>query len=181
MADRLCPCCEEPFTVCNGSYAQSCWQRKAEKLQAQLDQRHQEQEQDTVERPGADDDERLQSLERRFGASARLYRQTMLERNKATLPLHYNIRAENLGFLLILARRALSPVPILMECPMCKTKHIDEDEFATKKHHTHACQGFVMDHGKRRRCGHVWRPALVPTVGVEALPGFINEEPHAER
>jgi hypothetical protein len=37
--------------------------------------------------------------------------------------------------------------------------------FATKPHHTHACQ----------HCGMVWRPALVPTVGVEFLPGYKNE------
>jgi hypothetical protein len=66
----------------------------------------------------------------------------------------------------------LGPVPMLLYCPMCHTKHIDEGEFATKVHHTHACQGRS---GDGRRCGHVWRPAIVPTVGVEALPGFINE------
>lgn len=68
-----------------------------------------------------------------------------------------------------------APVPMLLHCPMCHTRHIDEGEFATKKHHTHACQGYVVDEGKRRRCGHVWRPAIVATVGVEALPGFVNE------
>lgn len=66
------------------------------------------------------------------------------------------------------------PVPMLLYCPMCHTRHIDEGEFATKVHHTHACQGFVMHEGKRIRCGHVWRPAIVATVGVEALPGFVN-------
>jgi len=74
------------------------------------------------------------------------------------------------------------PVPMLLHCPMCHTKHIDEGEFATRPHHTHACQGFVRDDGYdekygkvSRRCGHVWRPALVPTVGVETLPGFLND------
>ncbi len=43
--------------------------------------------------------------------------------------------------------------------------HVDLGEFATKPHHTHACQ----------RCGHVWRPAIVPTVGVQFLPGFKND------
>jgi len=69
----------------------------------------------------------------------------------------------------------VAPVPMLLSCPVCHTRHYDEGEFATKPHHTHACQGYVEVEGKRRRCGHVWRPALVPTVGVEALPGFINE------
>jgi hypothetical protein len=60
--------------------------------------------------------------------------------------------------------REPTPVPMLIHCPMCKAKHIDVGEFATKVHHTHACQG----------CGHVWRPAIVATVGVEFLPGFKN-------
>lgn len=57
------------------------------------------------------------------------------------------------------------PIPMLLWCPLCHHRHIDEGEFATKKHHTHACQN----------CGGVWRPAVVPTVGVQFLPGFKNE------
>jgi len=52
-----------------------------------------------------------------------------------------------------------------LTCPSCGELHIDEGDFATKEHHTHACQG----------CGMVWRPAVVPTVGVRFLPGFKNE------
>lgn len=59
-----------------------------------------------------------------------------------------------------------APVPLLLACPMCGLRHIDKGEFATKPHHTHACQG----------CGMVWRPAIVHTVGVEFLPGFKDEE-----
>jgi rubredoxin len=55
-------------------------------------------------------------------------------------------------------------IPMLLHCPMCNKRHIDEGDFATKLHHTHACQ----------HCGHVWRPAIVPTVGVQFLPGFKN-------
>lgn len=55
-------------------------------------------------------------------------------------------------------------VPMRLRCPACSTLHIDEGEFATKPHHTHACQ----------ECGEVWRPAVVPTVGVQFLPGFKN-------
>lgn len=69
------------------------------------------------------------------------------------------------------------PVPMLLHCPMCHTRHIDEGEFATRPHHTHACQGFMPlkpGQTKLQRCGHVWRPAIVATVGVEALPGFLN-------
>lgn len=57
------------------------------------------------------------------------------------------------------------PVPMRLQCPACGELHIDEGEFATKRHHTHACQA----------CGMVWRPAIVPTVGVQFLPGFKNE------
>ncbi len=42
-----------------------------------------------------------------------------------------------------------------------------DGEFATKPHHTHACQS----------CGMVWRPAIGPTVGVQFLPGFKNPDP----
>jgi DNA-directed RNA polymerase alpha subunit len=59
----------------------------------------------------------------------------------------------------------VEPIPMLLWCPECKTRHIDDGIFATKSHHTHACQN----------CGHVWRPAIVPTVGVKFLPGFKNE------
>lgn len=57
-------------------------------------------------------------------------------------------------------------VPMLLHCPQCSARHVDEGEFATKPHHTHACQS----------CGHVWRPAIGPTCGVQFLPGFKNEE-----
>jgi len=56
------------------------------------------------------------------------------------------------------------PVPMRLNCPECGALHIDEGEFATKPHHTHACQ----------MCGMVWRPAIVCTVGVQFLPGFKN-------
>lgn len=56
------------------------------------------------------------------------------------------------------------PVAMLLHCPMCCKRHVDEGDFETKPHHTHACQ----------YCGHVWRPAVVPTVGVRFLPGFTS-------
>lgn len=55
-------------------------------------------------------------------------------------------------------------IPMLLTCPACCARHIDEGEFRTKIHHTHACQ----------ECGMVWRPAIVATVGVRFLPGFKN-------
>ena len=61
------------------------------------------------------------------------------------------------------ARELAEPVVrMLLHCPLCRAKHVDLGVFATKKHHTHACQ----------ECGHVWRPAVEATVGVEHLPGF---------
>jgi hypothetical protein len=63
-----------------------------------------------------------------------------------------------------------APIPLLLHCPLCRHRHIDEGEFATRPHHTHACQ----------RCGHEWRPSLEPTVGVLFLPGHENE-PHRVR
>ena len=55
-------------------------------------------------------------------------------------------------------------IPMLLWCPECSERHIDEGEFAEKPHHTHACQ----------HCGHCWRPAIIPTLGVRFLPGFKN-------
>ncbi len=54
-------------------------------------------------------------------------------------------------------------VPMVLFCPFGH-RHIDEQEFAEKPHHTHACQ----------ECGIVWRPAKVNTHGVRFLPGYKN-------
>lgn len=56
------------------------------------------------------------------------------------------------------------PAPMLLWCPECGERHVDVGEFATKIHHTHACQS----------CGMVWRPSVHATVGVQWLPGFKN-------
>jgi len=62
------------------------------------------------------------------------------------------------------SEQALEPIPMRLVCEGCGELHIDVGEFATRPHHTHACQN----------CGMVWRPAIVPTVGVRFLPGFKN-------
>ena len=62
--------------------------------------------------------------------------------------------------------RLSAPRVMLLWCPQCNARHIDEGEFATKPHHTHACQS----------CGHIWRPAIEPTCGVRFLPGFKSEK-----
>lgn len=53
------------------------------------------------------------------------------------------------------------PIPMLLWCPSCHTRHIDEGTHAMNEHKTHACQS----------CGMQWKPANVPTVGVQFLPG----------
>jgi hypothetical protein len=58
------------------------------------------------------------------------------------------------------------PIPMILNCPQCSMRHIDEGHFAKKPHHTHSCQG----------CGMTWRPAIVDTIGVGFLPGFKDEE-----
>lgn len=57
-------------------------------------------------------------------------------------------------------------IPMILTCPTCGERHIDEGEFAEVAHHTHACQS----------CGMVWRPAKVNTHGVRFLPGYTNKE-----
>ena len=74
-----------------------------------------------------------------------------------------SIRAER--DLLKLQVKAPESIAMRLLCPECHVLHIDE-KLATKAHHTHACQN----------CGCVWRPAIVPTVGVRFLPGFKNEQ-----
>ena len=56
------------------------------------------------------------------------------------------------------------PVPLLLWCPECKARHVDIGEFATRRHHSHACQ----------KCGLVWQPSVQATIGVLFLPGFKN-------
>lgn len=58
-------------------------------------------------------------------------------------------------------------IPMIINCPICTARHIDEGKFRFAPHHTHACQD----------CGHVWRPAKVNTHGVQFLPGYRNQEP----
>lgn len=55
-------------------------------------------------------------------------------------------------------------IEMLLWCPECSERHVDEGQWAVNRHHTHACQ----------HCGHVWRPAVECTRGVRFLPGFRN-------
>lgn len=56
-------------------------------------------------------------------------------------------------------------IDMLLWCPECGDRHVDSEAWASRPHHTHACQ----------YCGHVWRPAIVNTIGVQFLPGFKDE------
>lgn len=60
---------------------------------------------------------------------------------------------------------ATAPTPLRMRlrCEKCGELHIDKGEWATKPHKHHRCE----------KCGLVWQPALVHTVGVQ----FLDEEP----
>ena len=57
-------------------------------------------------------------------------------------------------------------IPARLPCEICGNLHIDTGIWATKPHHTHACQF----------CGHVWRPMVINSVGVRFLPGFKNDD-----
>lgn len=59
------------------------------------------------------------------------------------------------------------PIPMLLWCPLCHARHIDEGEFATKSHKNHSCQS----------CGLTWQPCKLPTVGVQFLPGYKDGDP----
>ena len=53
-----------------------------------------------------------------------------------------------------------SPIDMLLFCPICGEQHVDapqpEKNWDNPPHRSHECQF----------CGHVWRPADVPTNGV---------------
>jgi rubredoxin len=68
------------------------------------------------------------------------------------------------------------PIPMILHCPACHTQHIDAPEpgmlissgptagrvrpgWTNPPHRSHLCQ----------ECGHVWRPADVPTTGVKSV------------
>lgn len=57
-------------------------------------------------------------------------------------------------------------IPMILPCPECGARHIDEKEFERVPHRVHACQ----------ECGHVWQPAKVNTHGVRFLPGYKNAD-----
>lgn len=67
---------------------------------------------------------------------------------------------------------AEQPIDMVLHCPACGLQHIDapdtepsahpdgrESKWDNPPHRSHLCHG----------CGHIWRPADVPTNGVAAV------------
>lgn len=56
---------------------------------------------------------------------------------------------------------AVRTIDMVLHCPACGLQHLDEatDAWSNPPHRSHLCLG----------CGHIWRPADVPTNGVRAL------------
>lgn len=78
-----------------------------------------------------------------------------------------DVRASRSTSVSLTLNAAITPIAMIMFCPLCHARHIDQGVFATKPHHTHSCQ----------TCGLTWRPAVCDTVGVQFLPGFKDEPP----
>lgn len=66
----------------------------------------------------------------------------------------------------------MTPIDMVLYCPVCGVQHIDKPEsradeqeralvydWTNPPHRSHLCHG----------CGHIWRPADVPTNGVQAV------------
>lgn len=66
----------------------------------------------------------------------------------------------------------MTPIDMVLYCPRCGLQHVDAPElerwgkddgkgevWTNPPHRSHLCSG----------CGHVWRPADVPTNGVDAV------------
>lgn len=53
------------------------------------------------------------------------------------------------------------PVAMVLFCPCCGTQHVDTptETWDNPPHRSHLCES----------CGHIWRPADIPTVGVVAI------------
>lgn len=66
---------------------------------------------------------------------------------------------------------AQGPVPMVLHCPRCHLQHIDAPDERTPDwknppHRSHLCHG----------CGLIWRPADVPTIGVESTSTAGNSD-----
>ena len=69
----------------------------------------------------------------------------------------------------LIDRERCPPIDMVLRCPVCGVRHVDapsDDAYdgnpptwTNPPHRSHLCH----------ECGHVWRPADVPTNGVEAV------------
>lgn len=61
------------------------------------------------------------------------------------------------------ARDGAIPIEMVLHCPTCTAQHVDapepENGWSNPPHRSHQCKA----------CGTTWRPADVPTYGVEAI------------
>jgi len=69
---------------------------------------------------------------------------------------------------------AIGPIDMVLHCPKCGKQHIDAPEWVDDPHDIEQGQMRVWDNPPHRShlchgCGHVWRPADVPTNGVAAV------------
>lgn len=60
----------------------------------------------------------------------------------------------------------MKPIPMILACSTCGAPHVDVGEWATCPHRTHLCD----------KCGAMFRPATVHTVGVASLPDETVEQ-----
>lgn len=65
----------------------------------------------------------------------------------------------------VIAEVGSAPMRCLLFCPKCGIYHVDEGEWAARKHKTHLCC----------LCGHEFRPFAYPTFGV-AWPAQEEDE-----
>lgn len=58
-------------------------------------------------------------------------------------------------------KEPVGPIDMVLRCPACGTQHIDapDHDWTNPPHRSHLCH----------KCGHIWRPADVPTNGVAAI------------
>lgn len=59
------------------------------------------------------------------------------------------------------ARADRDPIPMMLHCPRCSIQHVDapDGEWTNPPHRSHLCHA----------CGCIWRPADVPTAGVQSI------------
>lgn len=78
------------------------------------------------------------------------------------------------GWISQLRDAKIEPIPMILHCPACHTRHIDEpnEEWDNPPHKSHLCA----------YCSHIWRPADVYTTGVrEILTRGGNDFPSAPK